>query len=113
LQARQVQVHRLDVIDVREPDVRLLVVCSAGTYVRAIARDLGRALDSAAHLAALRRIAVGALDARDALKLDALRAGGREKALAALRDADDALLALDRRFLEAPAATIGEGEPLR
>ena len=74
LAARSVQVYRLDVIEIAPPDLRLLVVCSSGTYVRSIARDLGRALGSAAHLAALRRIAVGALEAHDAVSPDELRA---------------------------------------
>jgi tRNA pseudouridine55 synthase len=105
LAARSVQVFRLDVIDVSSPDLRLLVVCSSGTYVRAIARDLGRALGSAAHLAALRRLAVGALETRDALTPDQLRARGRE-AKALLRPANEDLLTLDPRFLGASAATI-------
>ncbi len=105
LAARSVQVFRLDVIEISPPDLRLLVVCSSGTYVRAIARDLGRALGSAAHLAALRRIAVGALEARDALTPDQLRARGRE-ARALLRPANDDLLTLDPRFLGASAGTI-------
>jgi tRNA pseudouridine55 synthase len=110
LAARRVQVFRLDVIDISPPDLRLLVVCSSGTYVRAIARDLGRALGSAAHLAALRRVAVGALEARDALTPDQLRARGRE-ARALLRPANEDLLTLDSRFLGASAATIaGAGE---
>jgi len=110
LAARSVQVFRLDVIEIAPPDLRLLVVCSSGTYVRAIARDLGRALGSAAHLARLRRLAVGALEARDAIAVDQLRARGREVA-ASLRPANDDLLTLDPRFLEASAATIvGAGE---
>jgi tRNA pseudouridine55 synthase len=110
LAARSVQVFRLDVIEIAPPDVRLLVVCSSGTYVRAIARDLGRALRSAAHLARLRRLAVGALEARDAIAVDQLRARGREVA-ASLRPANDDLLTLDPRFLERSAATIvGAGE---
>lgn len=110
LAARSVQVFRLDVIAISSPDLRLLVVCSSGTYVRAIARDLGRALHSAAHLAALRRLAVGALEVRDALVPDQLRARGREgKDL--LRPANEDLLTLDPRFLERSAATIvGAGE---
>jgi tRNA pseudouridine55 synthase len=110
LAARSVQVFRLDVIEIAPPDLRLLVVCSSGTYVRAIARDLGRALRSAAHLARLRRLAVGALEARDAIAVDQLRARGREVA-ASLRPANDDLLTLDPRFLERSAATIvGAGE---
>jgi tRNA pseudouridine55 synthase len=111
LAARTVQVLRLEVVDIAAPDIRLLVVCSSGTYVRAIARDLGRALDSAAHLAGLRRLAVGALEARDALTPDELRARGREGP-SLLRPATADLLTLDPRFLERSAATIvGAGEP--
>jgi tRNA pseudouridine55 synthase len=105
LAARTVQVYRLDVIEISSADLRLLVVCSSGTYVRAIARDLGRALGSAAHLAGLRRLAVGALEARDALSPDQLRARARE-ARALLRPANEDLLTLDPRFLERSAATI-------
>ena len=110
LAARSVQVFRLEVTAIAPPDLRLFVVCSSGTYVRAIARDLGRALGSAAHLARLRRLAVGALEARDALTPEELRARGRE-VTALLRPANDALLTLDPRFLERSAATIvGAGE---
>lgn len=110
LAARTVQVYRLDVIEISSPDLRLLVVCSSGTYVRAIARDLGRALGSAAHLAGLRRLAVGALEARDALTPDQLRARGRE-ARSLIRPANEHLLTLDPRFLERSAGTIvGAGE---
>ena len=110
LAARTVQVFRLDVIEISPPDLRLLVVCSSGTYVRAIARDLGRGMGSAAHLAALRRLAVGALEARDALTPDRLRARGRE-GMTLLRPANEELLTLDPRFLELSAATIvGAGE---
>jgi len=51
------------------------VRCGAGTYVRAIARDVGRALGTRAHLAALRRVAVGAWRVEDAQPLDAVRPG--------------------------------------
>jgi tRNA pseudouridine55 synthase len=105
-----VRVIRLDVAAIAPPDVRLLVVCSSGTYVRAIARDLGRALGSAAHLAALRRLAVGALEARDALRPEELRAHGSD-ARRLLREANEELLTLDPRFLDRSAATIvGAGE---
>ena len=110
LAARRVQVLRLDVIEIASPDLRVLVVCSSGTYVRAIARDLGRALGSAAHLAGLRRLAVGALEVHDAVTPDHLRARGRE-ALVLIRPANEDLLTLDPRFMRASAATIvGAGE---
>jgi tRNA pseudouridine55 synthase len=48
--------------------------CSSGTYIRALARDLGRAAHSAAHLSALRRIASGVFDVRHAVTIDDVRA---------------------------------------
>jgi tRNA pseudouridine55 synthase len=67
LAARPVTVHRLDVLARRDVDVDgvactdldVVVECSSGTYVRALARDLGADLGSAGHLTALRRTAVG------------------------------------------------------
>jgi tRNA pseudouridine55 synthase len=106
LAAREVQVHRLEMTGWEPPQARLLIVCSSGTYVRSIARDLGRALDSAAHLAALRRVAIGALDIDDAIGIEALRAGGRDAALARLRVMDDGVLALPRRYLDEPAGKL-------
>jgi len=106
LAAREVQVYRLEMTDWRSPDVRLLIVCSSGTYVRSIARDLGRSLGSAAHLAALRRLAIGALDIADALGIEALRASGRDAAVARLRVMSDETLVLPRRYLDASAGKL-------
>ena len=60
-EARPVTVHRFEVTSVpgREGLLRAEVRCSAGTYVRVLAADLGRALGGGAHLRALRRTAVG------------------------------------------------------
>jgi len=79
LAARPVTVHRFDVLasrDVVDAGVRCLdldvaVECSSGTYVRALARDLGAALGSAGHLTALRRTAVGPFDLTEAVPLTA------------------------------------------
>jgi tRNA pseudouridine55 synthase len=74
--ARQVTVHELLVTDVRRDgpwlDVDLSVRCSSGTYIRAIARDLGDALGVGGHLTALRRTAVGPFALADAHTLDEL-----------------------------------------
>jgi tRNA pseudouridine55 synthase len=76
LAAREVTVHELLVTDVRRAgpwlDVDLSVRCSAGTYVRAVARDLGEALGVGGHLTALRRTAVGPFTTDDAHTLDEL-----------------------------------------
>lgn len=104
LAAREVQVMRLDVTDwSSEDDLGLLVVCSSGTYVRSLARDLGRAAGSAAHLAGLRRLAVGALEVSGATGIEDLRRAGKEAALARLRPVGDDLLALPARYLSEPA----------
>lgn len=54
------------------PDATLSVTCSSGTYIRAIARDLGAKLGCGAHLTELRRTSVGDFDVADAVPLDAL-----------------------------------------
>ncbi|MEV4638462.1 tRNA pseudouridine(55) synthase TruB [Actinoplanes sp. NPDC049548] len=76
LAARRVTVHRLDVFDIRRPgevvDVDVDVTCSSGTYIRAIARDLGRGLGVGGHLTALRRTAVGGMTLDEAATLEQL-----------------------------------------
>ncbi len=55
-----------------EPTLQIRVVCSKGTYIRALARDIGEALGSGAHLTGLRRTRVGDLTIADCLTLDQL-----------------------------------------
>ena len=104
--ARRVSVHRLAIASWSPPDLRLLIVCGSGTYVRSLARDIGRALGSAAHLAALRRLAVGALTVEDAADLGRLRAASHDQISARLRPADDRLLELDPRYEAEPAEVL-------
>ncbi|MFJ4164718.1 tRNA pseudouridine(55) synthase TruB [Microbacterium sp. NPDC089698] len=77
LAARDVVVSRFDVLDDRPGDggvrdLDVVVDCSSGTYIRALARDLGAALGVGAHLTALRRTRVGPFDVADASALDDL-----------------------------------------
>ncbi len=67
-----VTVDRIEMVELLPPLVTFRVVVSAGTYVRAIARDLGERLGVGAHLASLRREAIGALRVEDAVPLDRL-----------------------------------------
>lgn len=114
LAAREVQVMRLEVTRWNgENDLGLLVVCSSGTYIRSIARDLGRKLGSAAHLAALRRLAVGALDVRGATPIEVLRAEGHDAAVARVRPVGDELLALDPRYMSEAADRLVPAETSR
>ena len=76
---REVTIHELTLVswDDSDPDRPIAVidvVCSAGTYVRALARDLGAAVGSAAYLGALIRLASGPFTLDDAIDLDTIRA---------------------------------------
>jgi len=72
LPARPVTIHALEVHAVRGAEVDISVRCSSGTYIRAIARDLGAQLGVGGHLTALRRTAVGAFDLAGASTLEQL-----------------------------------------
>ena len=72
LRARRVRVGRFEVLARRGADLDVAVTCSSGTYVRALARDLGDALGVGGHLTALRRTRVGPFDLGQAHVLEAL-----------------------------------------
>ena len=67
-----VEVTEIELLELAGDRVRFRVTVSAGTYVRAIARDLGERLGCGAHLVALRRERIGRLSVGDAVPLDAL-----------------------------------------
>ncbi|NLX42943.1 MAG: tRNA pseudouridine(55) synthase TruB [Chloroflexi bacterium] len=73
--ARPVTIHRLTMLRWAPPMVDLEVHCSAGTYIRALAHDLGQHAGTGAHLAVLRRTAVGHLGLSQALPQEALLTG--------------------------------------
>lgn len=70
-----VVVHEWRVDRVGEDRIEVQVTCAGGTYVRALARDLGRAMHSAAHCETLRRVASGAASVDDAVSLERLVPG--------------------------------------
>ncbi|MFI7424648.1 tRNA pseudouridine(55) synthase TruB [Nonomuraea sp. NPDC049684] len=76
LAARPVTVYGFDVLDIRASgdvvDVDAVVTCSSGTYIRALARDLGAALGVGGHLTSLRRTRVGPYDLSLARSIDQL-----------------------------------------
>lgn len=68
-----VRVHAIELLDFAPPDVDVRVSCASGTYIRAIARDVGEELGCHAHLVRLRRTAIGPFDVRRALPFDRLQ----------------------------------------
>jgi tRNA pseudouridine55 synthase len=95
-----------------ELDVR--ITCGGGTYVRSLARDLGRLVASAAHLSALRRVRSGPFHVADAVTVDRLREGGAPllPPIAALPTTpveaiDAATVARVVRGIEVPATVSG------
>jgi tRNA pseudouridine55 synthase len=74
LKARPVTVSAFELLERRGADLGVHVECSTGTYVRALARDLGAALGVGAHLAALRRTRVGRFGLADSHSIDELAA---------------------------------------
>ena len=96
-----VRVHAWTVREWRGADLDVTVVCGGGTFVRALARDLGRAAGSAAHLAALRRIRAGGFDVAGAVTLDDLR-----ESRACLRPLRDAVAHLPVEPLSADARRL-------
>lgn len=70
LKAKPLEISDLEVISYEAPLLRLRIVCSKGTYIRAIARDIGQALGSGGHLVALRRTRVGEIKVDKCLSVD-------------------------------------------
>lgn len=67
LKPKTLVIDEIELTDCSLPDITIRVVCSKGTYIRALARDIGQALNSGAHLTALRRTRVGDCKVEDAL----------------------------------------------
>ena len=118
LASRRVTVSRLDVLQIRRDDafvdVDVDVDCSSGTYIRAIARDLGAALGVGGHLTALRRTAVGTFTIDHAATLEVLsdrvEAGGDPLSLTL--DEAAARFFPRRDATEDEAAVLSHGGPL-
>ena len=79
LPARKVTISQLDILEIRHLgltiEVDVAVTCSAGTYIRAIARDLGAALKVGGHLNVLRRTRVAGFTLNTSVSIDSLKAG--------------------------------------
>jgi tRNA pseudouridine55 synthase len=118
LDPRQVDISRLDLLAVPEADhAELEAECGKGTYVRALARDLGRALGTYGHVTALRRTAVGPFSEAEAIGIQALpqhdAAALPQPQAAVLRPVDAGLSMVPALTVSrADAARLARGQPV-
>lgn len=102
--SRVVRIEAVDVTAFEPGRVTIRVRCGKGTYIRSLGRDLGRALGTVAHLAALRRTASGPVRVEDAASLSALQALDVEAVIARMQTISAALAHLPTIQLEPDAA---------
>jgi tRNA pseudouridine55 synthase len=113
LAPRAIEVHRLELVEMPDPDHAVLAAeCGKGTYVRALARDLGRVLGVFGHVSALRRNRVGPFSESDMIPLEPLeslchRAAAGEGHLA------DALLPIETALDDIPALAVSPADAAR
>jgi tRNA pseudouridine55 synthase len=113
LAPRAIEVHRLELVEMPDPDHAILAAeCGKGTYVRALARDLGRVLGVFGHVSALRRNRVGPFSESDMIPLEPLeslchRAAAGEGHLA------DALLPIETALDDIPALAVSPADAAR
>jgi len=110
---RAVTIHRLDLVETPNPDHAVLTAeCGKGTYVRSLARDLGRALGTFGHVCALRRSQVGPFGEDAMISLERLeslchRAAAGEGHLA------DILLPIETALDDIPALAVSPADAAR
>lgn len=75
LKPREVTIYELEIVDFDPPYADFRVVCSKGTYIRSLARDIARALGSRGHLTALRRTRIGGFGVDEAVRPDGVETG--------------------------------------
>ena len=113
LDARPVDIHRLALIGVPDPDhAEFTAECGKGTYVRSLARDMGQVLGCRGHIAALRRESVGPFSENELISLEQLtsmchRAAAGEASLA------EALLPIETALDDIPALAVSRADAAR
>lgn len=70
LKPKTLVIDEIELLEYKMPEIVVRVVCSKGTYIRALARDIGEALQSGGHLTALRRTQIGNIRVEDCLQYD-------------------------------------------
>jgi len=111
LEPRPVHIESLVLLDMPAPDTAVLEArCGKGTYVRALARDMGRALGCLGHLTALRRTVVSPFDEAQAVTLEALEAAAREGGEEALLRL---LLPIEAALQDLAELSVGQNDAAR
>lgn len=100
LAERPVEIHELKIVRYEYPELELLIRCGSGTYVRSLGRDLARAVGTDAVMSALRRMAIGPLNAADAIVFDQLT----------IELINERLLPPALAVADLPVATVNEAE---
>lgn len=72
VKTQKINIYKLELVDFKLPEIVVKIICSKGTYIRALARDFGNELESGAHLTALRRTRIGKFTVNDAVIFDKL-----------------------------------------
>jgi tRNA pseudouridine55 synthase len=121
VKTRQVKVSIFEVTEITHPFVTVRTVCSSGTYVRSLARDMGQVLGCGASVSSLRRLRVGGFGIEGAVRLEDLEqvAGDPEAVREVLLSIEEGLAHLPRirigpdavRALKAGGQTPEEGIP--
>ena len=113
LVARPVEITRLELIATPEPDHAVLhAECGKGTYVRSLARDMGRALGCFGHVSALRRVAVGPFGEETMILLEQLEAVCH-RAAAGGASLADALMPVETALDDIPALAVSRADAAR
>jgi tRNA pseudouridine55 synthase len=113
LAPRAVQIDRLDLLDLPDSDHAVFAAeCGKGTYVRSLARDLGRALGALGHVAALRRSRVGPFGESDMISLERLEALCH-RAAAGEGNLADMLLPIETALDDIPALAVSPADAAR
>lgn len=106
LDPKEVTIHTFDLLHYEPPEITVLVECSAGTYIRSLANDLGEVLGTGAHLSGLRRLRAGPFKISEAVSLPVLESAMLDGSWQShMRPAQDALPELPMVELDAEQLT--------
>ncbi len=110
LEARQIVVHRLQLLECPDADTAIFEAeCGKGTYIRALARDMGRRLGTYGHVTGLRRMVVGPFSEPDMVTPQALETRVQDNP----EQADDYLQPVEAALCRIPAFQFGERDTAR